>query len=581
MFRRLFLAYLTLLVLALGVFGLLSIRSTRARVEDEIARRLEGEALVVAALVQAGPTALQPLLGEMGRRTDVRFTVIGADGQVMGESHADPTLMENHNSRPEVLACRAEGRGRNVRYSDTVRYDMMYFAVPVEPGRPMGIVVRAALPLTRIEEEMAVLYRAIAAAFFVVGLAGAGVTLLLARWITRPLRAIRTVAQAIASGDFSPRAPLAAAGEIGSVSRAINRMAEELSVRLEKLTAESSKLEAVLSSLEDGVVALAGTGEILHHNDAASRLLSFGRGFAGHKLWEAVRLPGFEEGVRRALQGGGPLRTTLEVGPLTLALLFCPLRPAGGAVLVVRDITEERRYDRLRKDFVANVSHELRTPLSVIRGYVETLKDGALKDEQNAPRFLDSIERNAQRLSALVEDLLDLSRLESGGQLMNPGPVEAAGQIEKVVEDFRPLADRKRQRLLVELPAGPVPLEADPVLLERALRNLVDNAVKYTPEGGSVTVGASVEGDEVVFFVRDTGMGIPAGDLPRIFERFYRVDKSRSRDLGGTGLGLAIVKHIAQLHGGSVSVESRVGSGSLFSVRLPVRSRAAPAPPGP
>ena len=571
MFRRLFTAYFILLVVALGVFGLLSARSTRARILEEIARRLEAEAELVAAAADRDPGSLQAMLQEAGRRTDVRLTVIAPDGRVVADSHADPSLMENHNSRPEVRQARAEGRGSDVRRSETVRYDLMYFAL----RRDSETVVRSALPLTRVEEELGSLSQGLAVAFFLVVLAGAGVSFLLARWITRPLREIRGVAQAIASGDFSRRAPLSSSDEMGSVSAAINRMAEELSLRLERLAAESSKLEAVLSSLEEGVVALDPSGRIVRHNAAAARVLSLspGRDSIGLPLWEAVRMPGLE-----ALARGGDGRHAVEWGERALLLSFRPLPGAGGSVLVARDVTEERRYDRLRKEFVANVSHELRTPLSVIQGYVETLKDGALKDEENAPRFLESIEKNVLRLGTLVEDLLELSRLESGGPLVKPVRVEPRALIEKVVEDLRPLADRKRQRLIVGPSEGV--LEVDPDLLERAVRNLVDNAIKYTPEGGSVTVWASGEADGVVFEVEDTGIGIPAEDLPRIFERFYRVDKSRSRDLGGTGLGLAIVKHVAQLHGGTVSVESRPGSGSVFRLRLP-RSRVGRVPAGP
>jgi two-component system phosphate regulon sensor histidine kinase PhoR len=259
---------------------------------------------------------------------------------------------------------------------------------------------------------------------------------------------------------------------------------------------------------------------------------------------------------------------SVEVEGRTLSLSFSPLRGSTGCVLVVRDVTEERRYDRLRKEFVANVSHELRTPLSVIRGYVETLRDGALRDEQNAPRFLESIEKNVERLSSLVGDLLELSRLESGTQLLHPRALEGRDVVHKVVDDFRLLAEKRKQTLTAEA-REPSSFQADPDLLERALRNLVDNAIKYTGDGGSIRVFVEVDEDDVVFTVQDTGIGIPEADLPRVFERFYRVDKSRSRELGGTGLGLAIVKHVAQLHGGAVSVQSRVGQGSTFRLRLP------------
>ncbi len=570
MVRRLFLAYLALLVLALAVFGVLAARATRTRVQDEISRRLDSEAELVAALVRSlpAPSGLQAMLQEMGRRADVRLTVIAPDGTVKADSHADPSLMENHNGRPEVRSARSEGRGTNIRYSETVRYDMMYLALLLEAGRKDGTVIRAALPLTRIEEEVDALYRGIAIAFVAVGVAGGVVTILLARWITGPLRAIRTVAQAIAEGDFKRRAPLTAADEIGSVSAAINRMAEELERRLERLQAEGAKLEAALSSLQDGVIALDGGGRILHYNAAAASLLSLGPGSEGLLIWEVIRLPGMEARANEALKKGAPVRHSIELGIHAIVLSFSPLRGSEGCVLVARDVTEERRYENLRKDFVANVSHELRTPLSVIRGYVETLKDGGWRDEANAPKFLESIEKNVERLSLLVGDLLELSRLESGGQITHPRRLDLRDVMEKVVEDFRVLAAKKRQSIALETPPS-TSCVADPDLVERALGNLVDNALKYTPEGGAITLRAAAEGENVVFTVTDTGIGIPEGDLPRIFERFYRVDKSRSRDLGGTGLGLAIVKHVAQLLGGTVTVQSQVGKGSVFRLRFP------------
>jgi two-component system phosphate regulon sensor histidine kinase PhoR len=568
--RRLFLAYVALLILALAIFGIVAARTTRSRVLDEISRRLDGEAETIAELVRKDPSpeALRSFLKSLGLRTEVRLTVIAPDGTVVADSHADVAAMENHNNRPEVREARATGKGLNVRFSDTVRFEMMYLALLLDPARRDGTVIRAALPLTRVEEEVGDLNRGIAIAFVLVGLAGGGVTIVVSRWITGPLRGIRTVAQAIAAGDFTRRAPLAASDEIGSVSAAINRMSEELERRLERLKAEGAKLEAALSSLQDGVIALDEGGRILHLNAAASSLLSLAPGSEGLLFWEAVRAPGLETRANVALRQGAVVEHSLDVGGRTLSLSFSPLRGSSGCVLVVRDVTEERRYDRLRKEFVANVSHELRTPLSVIRGYVETLRDGALKDAENAPRFLESIEKNVERLSSLVGDLLELSRLESGTQLLHPRTLEGRELVQKVIEDFRPLAEKRKQTLSVEAREA-VPFQADPDLLERALRNLVENAIKYTGEGGSIRVLVGSDEDEVVFTVQDTGMGIPEADLPRVFERFYRVDKSRSRELGGTGLGLAIVKHVAQLHGGSVSVQSRVGHGSSFRLRLP------------
>jgi two-component system phosphate regulon sensor histidine kinase PhoR len=289
----------------------------------------------------------------------------------------------------------------------------------------------------------------------------------------------------------------------------------------------------------------------------------------GLRLWELVRLPGLEELALKALRERASVRDTFEVGTRVLSVRLSPVSEGHGVVLVAHDITEDRRYDTLRREFVANVSHELRTPLSVVQGYTETLLEGAMKDEKNGPEFLGIIDKNVRRLSSIVSDLLDLSKLESGGQVFEPRPVDVRALVERVGDAFRPVAERKRQQLVVEVPANAGTVDADGALLERAVSNLVDNALKYTPEGGRVRMSATSDGVQAAITVEDNGMGIPEADLPRVFERFYRVDKSRSRDLGGTGLGLSIVKHIIQLHGGTISVRSAVGTGSSFTIRLP------------
>jgi len=570
MFRKLLIAYLVLLAFALGTLGVLFGQSIRKRVRDEIALRLESQAEMLRPLVQAVPSSeLQATVRELGGRVGSRLTVIGPDGVVMADSHANPSEMDNHNARPEVQGSRAEGRGRNVRHSDTVRHDMMYCALRLAGNQADGVVLRAAFPLTQIQAEIRALYRGIVLAFFVTALVGVVVTYLAVRQITRPLSRIRAVAQAISAGDFSQKAPLEASEEIASVGLAINRMAEELSGRLDSLKAERSRLEALIASMAEGVIALDREGRVSHCNRAAEGLFGIRHPLTGMKLWDALRLTSLREKVEPVLQTGEPARTHFEVGSRIVAACIYPIREQQGAVLVAHDATEERRYDALRKEFVANVSHELRTPLSLIRGYVETLREGAWKDAQRAPEFLETVDKNVQRLCAIVADLLDLSKLDSAGEIAKLKPIDVGPFLEKVRETFQPLAAKKQQTLVVELNPKDITVEADPDLLERAIGNLVDNAIKYTPDEGTVRLRASAAPEAVLLVVEDNGVGIPEKDIPRIFERFYRVDKSRSREMGGTGLGLAIVKHVAQLHGGAVSVQSRVGYGSTFTLRLP------------
>ncbi len=571
MFRRLFTAFLALLVVALAVAGVIAARSTRARVLGELEDRLHSEAQLLKAIVRAeldGP-ALVRALTAVGTSAEVRLTVIASDGSVLADSHHDPARMENHNTRPEVIAARSEGRGSDVRQSETVGFEMMYYAEPLDASNPHGTIVRAALPYTRIDEELSGLYRTLAVLFLVIAAAGAGVTWVVTRWITRPLREIQSVAEAIAQGDFTRRAPLVGRDEVASVALATHRMADELAARLDSFRAESSKLEAILSSMREGVVAVDRDGGVLHCNREACDLFGLASAPIGMRAWEAVRHPGLQRAIEEVLRGAPEAAVEVEAGPRIVSVRVTPVKDRGGAVIVAHDATEERRYHTLRRDFVANVSHELRTPLSLVQGYVETLRGGAIRDEARAMEFLETIERHARRLGAIVEDLLDLSRLESGGQALRSRTIDVAALLGKVAGSLRPLAEKKRQELVVDSSPSAEGLTADPDLLERAISNLVDNAVKYTPEGGRIRVSSHADGGDVVFEVEDDGIGIPEADQARIFERFYRVDKSRSRELGGTGLGLAIVKHVAQLHAGSVSLRSRLGEGTCFTLRLP------------
>lgn len=552
-------------MLALAVAVAVLSAAARARALEDIELRLRGHLEVFRFLHgrDADPAALGSAVRRLGERLDARFTAVDAGGRVSVDSHASPGSMDDHQGRPEILR---PGKAY-VRWSDTVRRDLVYLAERLDPARPDGTMLRVAVPALRLEGERSGILRGLLAALFALALAGAGLSYLLARWIAAPLKKIGDVAQALAGGDLTRRAPSFTHDEAGTLGRALNRMADELAAQIEKLRTARARLETTLSTMEDGVLSADRDGTVKLANGAAATLLGMSASPVGVKLWEAVRLPGFEQAARRVLKEGGPWLETLEVGPRFLSLRLAPVRAGEGAVLVAHDVTEDRRYDDLRKEFVANASHELRTPLTLVQGYVETLLDGALRDEKEAREFLEIIDRNVRRLGGIVADLLDLSRLEAGRQVVARERVELAALLARVKEAFEPVAARKKQTLEV---AGEGVLSADPVLLERALSNLVDNALKYTPEGGRIRVSAGPVDGRLELGVSDDGIGIPIEDQPRVFERFYRVDKSRSRDMGGTGLGLSIVKHVAQLHGGDVTVESAPGKGSRFTMRLPL-----------
>ena len=355
-----------------------------------------------------------------------------------------------------------------------------------------------------------------------------------------------------------------------ALGSALNEMMDRFRLRISELGDEAGRLVETFDGMDAGVLTLDPQQRIVLANVAASRLLGAEVSApSGRALWELVRDEPLLDAVTQTLSSGQA--KTVQLGPIRERHLTAHVAalPEGRAVLVVHDTTESARYQELRKEFVANVSHELRTPLTMIRGFVETLKEGAFRDPEKGMEFLSIIEKHAQLLTNLVENLLDLSRLESPQGLPRRVRVDLAGMVNRVMELRMPAARKKKQELLTELPSSLPNVLGDPDYIERAISNLVDNAIKYTPEGGSIRVTAARNGTGVRMEVMDTGIGIPEADLPRIFERFYRVDKSRSRDMGGTGLGLAIVKHVVQAHGGTVDVASRPGQGSTFRITLP------------
>jgi two-component system phosphate regulon sensor histidine kinase PhoR len=382
------------------------------------------------------------------------------------------------------------------------------------------------------------------------------------------------VAQALAGGNLRARAQTAERGEYQALALSLNQAAEALERRISGLEENRMLLESALVGMSEGLLVVDRQQKILLANPSSAHLLGFTeREAVGKPFWEVFREEQALGSIREVLENGQPL--AVQIGPLGdrhLTLSISPTPARDRLVIVVHDTTESARYQELRKEFVANVSHELRTPLTLIRGFVETLQDGALQDPVRGPEFLSIISKHSSQLTNLVENLLDLSRLESPQALRKQVRVDMKGILSRVTELQMPGARKKNQKLALSVPAHLPLILGDPDYLERAVSNLVDNAIKYTPEGGTIQVSATWNGTNLSVQVEDNGIGIPEKDLPRIFERFYRVDKSRSRDMGGTGLGLAIVKHVVQSHGGTVDVTSKPGKGSSFRLSFPLES---------
>ncbi|HSJ54243.1 MAG TPA: ATP-binding protein, partial [Anaerolineae bacterium] len=537
------------------------------------ARLLAGSA---GPQLQAGttPEALDEVARRWAAPLGARVTIIGTDGVVLGESHEDRAQMDNHLLRPEIQQALRVGQGSSRRYSGTLGYDMMYAAAPIQGGGgPAQGVMRVALPLNEIEANVGRLRQNIVLAGLGVALVAALLAVFIAGRTTRPVRQLTAVAERMASGDLDARLFPSTRDEVGQLTRAFNHMADQIRAQVSTLAEEQGRLAAVLDHMADGVLITDANGRVQLINAAAARLLhtseeqargrSFGLVAPYHaliELWKECRQQGEEQVEMVEVSRHG----------LFLQAIVTPFEQAGADryLIILQDLTHIRRLETVRRDFISNISHELRTPLAGLRALVDTLSGGALEDPSAATRFLKRMDVEVDALTQMVEELLSLSRIESGQAPLRLAPTPVDELVIPPMDRLRPQVERAGLQFTILLPPQMPEILADPERVRLALTNLVHNAVKFTPPGGRIAVSVQQAGDEVVFAVQDTGVGIPAGDLPRIFERFYKADRARSG--GGTGLGLAIAKHIVQGHGGRIWAESVEGQGSTFYFSLPV-----------
>jgi two-component system phosphate regulon sensor histidine kinase PhoR len=505
--------------------------------------------------------------------------MVNAEGMVLGDSDEDPRSMENHGARPEVKHALQGEVGLSTRYSNTLQTIMMYVAVPVKENDEIVAVVRAAVPVSAVEDTLASFYRDIVIGGVVMVVLAAVVSIAVFRRLTGPLRELRNGASRFADGDLGSKLPVPDTEEIADLSESMNSMAAQLDARIRTIAQQRNEREAILSSMSEGVLALDADEKVVSLNRVAGDLLGLDlQQSRGRALYEVVRIPSLLEFVEKALHSSDT--TEMEISLLGTAERYLQTHAATlkdssgehvGVVLVFNDITRLKRLESIRRDFVANVSHELKTPITAITGSVETLLGGALASPHDNQRFLEIIARHSDRLNTLVDDLLSLARLES--QAEREEITLTHGRLAEVLQaSILACRERSAQRQVEVTCSCDPDLEADvnQVQLEQAVSNLIDNAIKYSEAGQRVEVVAAEQEGEIRVSVRDHGCGISQEHLPRLFERFYRVDKGRSRGLGGTGLGLAIVKHIALAHSGRVSVESTPGEGSVFTIHLPL-----------
>ena len=527
----------------------------------------------LADQLSLGPDQLQDLAHELTGDTEVRLTVIREDGIVVADSSRtweQVGTMDNHAGRPEVSAALGSGQGSSVRRSDTTGVHYVYAAqvVTSEEGR---YVLRLAQPLAGLQALRRSLGWVLIAASVAALLAMSGLLWWLEWRVSKALPELVTGAEILEAGDFSHRVTVPTDPELARIGRFLNRIAEEAETRIEELETERGHLRAVVSSMGEGVLVTDSEGFVWLANSAFNEIFEIRGETSGRSPLELTRQTQLEDLIISTLVKGLGSTTEIELQGLPsrhVALASTPLGEGLGAVVVARDITDLVRLTQVRRDFIANISHELKTPLAAIRGYTETLRDGAMDEPEASHRFLGRILQQCSRLQTLLEDLLTLSRLENLEGQLEPQPVDLQRILDDCLETLAPKISERQIDLDVNL--TPLPRQTgDPEALQRLFINLLENAIKYNRTGGRVAVELSPNAGEVVLQVNDTGIGIPATSIDRVFERFYRVDKGRSRDEGGTGLGLAIVKHVAQLHGGYVEVESHLGEGSSFRVHLP------------
>jgi two-component system phosphate regulon sensor histidine kinase PhoR len=567
----------------LAAIFLLATPGLRRRALAQSETTLLAEARLMARV--AGPplargadsAALDALVDLAARDVEARVTIVAPDGRVLADSTASgPALLalENHGHRPEVAAALRGDPFALTRYSATVHDELVYAAVPIRYESRVVGVSRVAVSTEAVRAQVRELWRAMGLALVLASVTAVLLAYLLSAPLAASLREIMETARRLASGNLAARIRARRSDELGELGRILDHSADQLQERLQEIARERARLDAILAAMEDGVLAVDHRGTVILANQSLTTSLDL-REPVGRHYMEVIRQREVGEVIEEVLRTDERREAEVELRHLNRVFALTAVAFPGaegtppGAVLTFHDATERHRVDRIRRDFVANASHELRTPLTSIRGFVEALEDGALEEPETAQRFLGKIRVHADRMAALVEDLLELSRLESGERPPLWEEVAPSDVAEDVVVSFSGLAGRK-EIALKRTDAGAPTIVTDADRLRRILENLVENAVKYTPAGGRVEVRSGQGPDRgAVLEVRDDGPGIAAEHLPRIFERFYRVDKARSRELGGTGLGLAIVKHLAEGMGASVSVESALGRGTSFRVHVP------------
>jgi two-component system phosphate regulon sensor histidine kinase PhoR len=572
--------YLVVTLLALLTATLFSVREVRSFYEERARLDLKARAMLVdeqflPLFAASNWQELDALCKQLGGKSTTRFTVVAADGRVAADSDENPARLDNHGERPEILTALTGDTGTSIRFSYTLQENLLYVAIPLRgPDHAVIGVLRLSVPTTALDQTLTALQHKIGQGALAVALLIAGITLFISRQISRPVQAMVAGAGRFAGGDFRQEIPLVGPSELVTLAAALNRMARDLDQQIQTVVSQRNKLEAIFDAMIEGILTVNRQERITALNGATARLLetTLKKQAIGRTILEVVRNSEFKRFIQAALQTEEPLEREVvlahsQLGERTIQAHSVQIKDQDEQVLVVlHDVTHLKELENLRRDFVANVSHELRTPITAIQGFVETLLDGAMDEPANLRAFLEIIEKQAERLGSIVEDLLTLSRIEEEKQAITMQATPLIKVLTSAMEVCQPRAQEQDVALHLHCPAELEALVNAP-LLELAVVNLIDNAVKYSGTD-RVDISAIPSPEHIAITVADQGEGIPLEHQHRLFERFYRVDKARSRKQGGTGLGLAIVKHIVLSHRGHISLQSTPGKGSTFTILL-------------
>lgn len=567
-FFKLFSSIFLLIVLLSGLIFVFSINTVKHHYINTFTYELKNLTDVlsptVTPLVESGNlTDLNDLVKKIGKRINTRITVIAPDGKVLADSKENADSMENHRGRPEIREAIATGFGKSVRYSTTEMEEMLYVAIPMKSNGKLIGVLRTSLFLRDIDTLLNSLRNRLLYSIVIITLLSLLVAFMISKNISSPIKELAEASKNLANGDFSTHLRLIRNDELGELAESFNIMSEKLKSVFDELTSKKEEFKSIISSLSEGLMVIDKTGKIILCNDSFKKIVSANP--LDKFYWEILREPVLLNSIEKEIGESRHIADEIELNGKKYLFSFSSVPETEELIVILHDITKFKNLEKIKKDFIANVSHELRTPLTAIKGYLETMED---EEGTEYKRYLDIVQRHTDRLINIVNDLLQLSELEQKGIIGNLEKIDLKDTVENVFRIFKQKAEKKNIRLILDTPDS-VFFYGDPFKLEQMFVNLIDNAIKYT-ESGNVTVSLNIRDKRVIINVSDTGIGIPERHLDRIFERFYVVDKSRSRRGGGTGLGLSIVKHIVLLHNGKIKVWSKRGKGTTFTITLPM-----------